>query len=340
MALLRTESKTELEVLSSLLGFKGEKMADVIFAAIDFQGAANIEEGYKTSTNSEFGIATLDTRDLLRTTQIRKDPSSFISTRTFITGTHKHWRKVTRKYRFGTPERVSIYELPAKVRHALMIQDDVAESKPRILVTIQHAFNGHSMHALRVTKENGLQAVSEELYISRIAAKVLHRRDNCRIPLTELSTELDLPFREDPDLHVCGDFGVAGNDANCIIRALLLLAVRNQETFQCDEDQVRLLAQLRGIAEAPLPPQKTAMEVKRLLALQPTKPLDDSDVPIDTSFFASRLPKSKDEGWRRWSRRKELHQAHFPTYRESLGSTSEAQESEVEDVSIQNFPAT
>lgn len=232
----------------------------------------------------------MDTRNLIPS-QSNKDPSSMISTRGFVTGSLERWGKAMRRTRFGDPKRISVYKMGTKVRECLAIADDAKADQLRTIVLVQHAADeSHTMYSLGVAREGGSEGVQVTLDIGRIAVQVLEGRSGQRIALGALSEELCTPFEN-------SDFHSAGNDANCILRVLLLLAVRYQENRSCTESQAKLLTLLRQIAQAPLPPRKTESEVEELVALQTTNHIDDPSAPIDRSYFNVRTTRK--EGWHR-----------------------------------------
>ncbi|KUJ22314.1 uncharacterized protein LY89DRAFT_293389 [Mollisia scopiformis] len=280
---LAVSKSNGVEVLRNLLGFGAGEMIDAIFVAIDFEGCQNIENAFQTSIDSEFGVAYLDTRDLLHHEE--KDPSSFITTQEFATGSNSRFDKAVKNFRFGVAERVSIYDLGEKIRQCLNPQDaDITNEKRKVIIVRHWRNEMRSVEALRIFSHD-LRCVHRILDISRTANELFERPPGCPIGLTKLSSDLSLPFRGE-------DFHTAGNDANCTLRVLLMLAVKSQENIIPEGPQSKLVALLRQIAQAPLPPTKSEEEVNRLLAMQPTEPLDDAAQPVDMSRFYVKLTKA------------------------------------------------
>lgn len=287
-----TTTKNGLKVLLSLLGLgeaKNRTMADVVFAAIGFEGQQHIEQCYQKSINSEFGIATLDARDMLRD-DTDKSSSSPISTRELVTDTHNRWVGTIKHFRFVTPERVSIYDMKNKVKECLAIKDNLtSESRPVIL--IKHGGSElRTMTSLRVTKNQGLQHVQAILDTSQIAAEVMGLSHNQQLGLDNLCAKLGVPCEgENRKFHI------AGNDANRILRVLLLLAVQyhGKLGLPCTESQARLISSLREICQEPLPLAKSDLEVAQFISMQPLGDLDDPNAQVDASFFYRRVHKNE-----------------------------------------------
>lgn len=275
-------SHNGLNALNNLLGFGGKPIGDVILAAIDFDGNENIQSAYQISMNSAFGISILDTRDLhdLLLQNSERDVASLIRTEIFSTGSFLYWSKAREKLRVGTLERVSIYNLAAIIQQRLNILDDRAENagQKRKVVVIQHERNQiRTMKSLKPLQSTSkLRSFYGVLSVAQIAADVFGYPRGQPASLSKLSTELGLPFDRN-------DFRTAGNDANCILRVLLSLAARHQESLHCDEPQPSLTALLQQVAQAPLPPKKSRSNLQMLLDLEPEEDLDK--FLVDTSHF-------------------------------------------------------
>lgn len=208
-------NKNGLEVLGNLLGFGAREIVDAIFVAIVFKGHSNIEEAYQPSRNSEFGVACLDTRDLLPgETHEEKESSHLISTQEFVTGTNKRWVEAIKTFRFGVAERISIYDMAEKVRQCLQTQDPET-SKTRKVFIVKHWRNEmRSVDALRVRRYGGINSplgIYGALDVARIANALLQRPPRAKpVGLEKLSSDLSIPFEYT-------DSRSAGNDANCTL---------------------------------------------------------------------------------------------------------------------------
>lgn len=135
------------------------------------------------------------------------------------------------------------------------------------------------MESLKVYQSD-LQCIHGVLSITQIAADFFGHPKGQPASLPALSTELGLPLKR----H---EFRTAGNDSNYVLRVLLSLAARYQESLHCGELQASLVALLRQVAEAPLPPRKSKPKLECLVDLEPEEPLDQ--MPVDTSRFQIRL---------------------------------------------------
>ncbi|KAF8848633.1 hypothetical protein BDZ45DRAFT_753636 [Acephala macrosclerotiorum] len=243
--------KSRLKVLTNPL--------DIIFAAIDFEGCESIEKVFQTSTNSEFGIAFLDACGLLPE-KSHKEPSPLISTQEFVTGTNYRWVRAMKNFRFEVAERIFIYNMSEEAWQCLNPQD-VNTSVEALRV---HNYEG----------KNDLRCLHGILDTARIANKLFERPPKADpIELEKLSLDPALPFEQT-------DFRTAGNDANCTLRVLLMLAIKSREASVCAGPQARLVA-LQQIAQAPLSTPKSESEPIQLLSLRPTEPLDDPGVLVD-----------------------------------------------------------
>jgi hypothetical protein len=277
-------TKNGIEVIHSLLGLGEQDMADVV-VAIDFGGGSNIKKAFITSRRSQLGLSVIDLRDVRRAVE-ECGTLPTISIQNYWTGYEKKF-KALQKFRFGIAEAISIYDVADKVRQCMKRQDDanIGEHRKIDLVGQWVREEDVAMKALRVSKKKDLDSVVANLDTAIMGAEMFHRPKGEPIALQDLSVELEIPIEEQ-------DFHAAGNDANCTLRALLLLAVRHHEKNYCDGSQTTLLRLLRDIGRAQLPPRMTISEFDRLVALQPNEHVDDPEVPVDTSRFTVTMTRS------------------------------------------------
>lgn len=109
---------------------------DLVLIALDFEGRLDVGKP------NEIGIATLDTRDLLKS-RLTSSIDELISTRSFAFGSHAYNHTVACNFLFGKPSVISPAEAKETITNALRITDSDSENGElrRILLV------GYSFHA-------------------------------------------------------------------------------------------------------------------------------------------------------------------------------------------------
>lgn len=274
--------------LQSILTSAGDELADVLLIAIDFEGGEEAKHGFARHRNCEFGVATLDTRDLQAylnlQTQGQATDLPRISTWNYTTGDVYRYRRALHSFRFGISEPISIYDIAEKIRKHVQILD-LETGKPRHLILVGQGIirEMQVVRALQVSVKESLQSVLAYLNTQLMLEQVLQLPKGQSMSMPRLVQELEIPHEE----H---DFHTAGNDAEFTLRAMLLLAVRNHEEQNWQGIDERLMPLFQKIGLQDLPAKRIPSELALLEACLPTASLDDPSVPIDTTKFNVVLP--------------------------------------------------
>lgn len=290
--------------LESLLGLDDPSttkgLQDVVFVAMDFENFGNIRHRFSKSSagpqarDSRVGISILDTRDFFRLSA-----QDMLSTQSFSTGALPYHIKALKRFRFGVSELISIYDITSKVEEALSRKDN----RDVILVCHGGEPGGDTKTINSLLISDNAKPVRAVLGTTRIAHDLLGagpegnggwRLDQLfsKLEMGHLLPEFGVDKKNEPPIY--GFFHTAGNDANFTLRILLMMAVKGYERRNPKPaPEPPVVALLREIAKAPLPPRWSAAELDALLALQQEEPLDDPAVPVDPSRFRGNTPKVK-----------------------------------------------
>ena len=146
--------------------------------------------------------------------------------------------------------------------------------------------NSRTLHFLKVTENEDMASVISVLNFVDITVDVMHNGvPNGTSPLWKWCREAGVP---------CGPGReIGGNESHFALRALLLLAAKDQEQCGNGESQARMISMLREIGLSPIPSRlrERPEELNYYLAMHPTKSADDDlSVPVDMAYFATRMP--------------------------------------------------
>ena len=170
--------------------------------------------------------------------------SEAIASHHFAVGSSKSGRRASNRFLFGTSEAVSLAELKEKLGELTSDENVVlvghgCKRELDILETL-----GINLHP--VCDIDTVKAAQHPLQLSY------------RYSLQRLLEELGIPFA---NLHT------AGNDAHFVLRALLMVAVRDAERKLGHPEQP-WLSICRAIAQGPRPPTKAEKRCARITAKQ------------------------------------------------------------------------
>ena len=216
-----------LQLLYELLGLKRgpipSSLYDAVLVAIDFENINHIQGDLTLNSESQVGLAILDTRNL---TCDRSE--NLIATYNFASGSSSYQTRASKRFLFG--ESVALRQDSMLENIQSLIPQD------RNVILIGHDIK-HDLQALRALKFN-FRTVTNILDTLSISIEV---NPNAPTSLRQLLIRVGCPFTK---LH-CG-----GNDANFTLRALLLLAATS--CVEQDEFRERLDIIKDAALKAPL----------------------------------------------------------------------------------------
>ncbi|KAK4952417.1 hypothetical protein LTR10_009223 [Elasticomyces elasticus] len=235
--------------------------ADFVFVSIDFEGALGNRAGI-----TEFGVAKLDTRDIVGKTVDASSPANTISGHNYLLAKCRKQRCM-----FGNTTRIDKPQLAATIKAELNIPDDAKdqlESQRRIVLV------GHGLHNEQLILErHGIKLGDMDAVVGILDTSQYGMGGSLETLLDRLS--LPLPRNRN---GIADSLHCAGNDAHFTLRALLaLLNLQHQEGTGRGGD-VEILDRL---ARAPLPVRqpKTQLEDEE----------EDADLEydlfVDSGFF-------------------------------------------------------
>lgn len=210
---------------------QGSSIMDFLFVCIDIDTL----DGYdRVLPHQQFhiGVSILDSRSLSGSLNIPTAGSTdVITSYQFHTGDSKYCRRASNRFLYGRSEAIHISALKPRLE-ALVSSRDV------VLVM-------HGDPDIKVLKN--LDIDLQPLYsIDTVKAAQYSLRLSRRISLEQLLTTLDVPYTY---LHA------AGNDAHFILRALLMIVVKDAELVCYPIVSLpATVNRLRAIAQAPRPP--------------------------------------------------------------------------------------
>lgn len=128
--------------------------------------------------------------------------------------------------------------------------------------------NSRTLHFLKVTENEDMASVISVLNFVDITVDVMHNGvPNGTSPLWKWCREAGVP---------CGPGReIGGNESHFALRALLLLAAKDQEQCGNGESQARMISMLREIGLSPIPSRlrERPEELNYYLAMHPTNQL-------------------------------------------------------------------
>lgn len=207
------------------------KMKDVVFLGLDVDAIQMHEDVIQ---QVHIGISILDSRslhDLATDTSTAKQGSDVIESHHFVIGSPKFGRRKSKRFLFKPFETISLSELKTKIQTLLLHRDAVlvAHGSDRELWVLESL--DMDLHPLCTI--DTVKAAQHPLQLFY------------RYSLEKLLDTLSIPFK---DLHI------AGNDAHFVIRALLMIAVKDAELHLEASELPPWLPTFKHIAQAPLMP--------------------------------------------------------------------------------------
>jgi hypothetical protein len=207
---------------------------DPVFIAIDFERTTFITNNFSPCSDAQAGISILDTRDFnppFRKSALR------LETYNFVTGSDLYYAESAKKFLWGTSEKIPPSKM-LKCINKLIFRD-------RNIVLAGHGVSGD----LAVLTSLGFDFQTSIISILD-TTNIAFELDKSRSTLGRLLDELECP-KSTARLHN------AGNDANFILRALILLAIKGYNMQELDtlakEDKIAKIEALQYIATTPLP---------------------------------------------------------------------------------------
>ncbi|KAK0978695.1 hypothetical protein LTR54_015844 [Friedmanniomyces endolithicus] len=218
--------------------------ADFVFVSLDFEGDIH------SRGLTEFGYATLDTRDVIA------DRPTIFGHNYALASNHK------RGFLFGDVTRIDVPQLGATIRQVCHVTD--VDGMDRRMVLVGHGINNELSHmAAHGVRLEDLPGVVGTIDTGQLSKVVLGQAGT----LERLLTSLEIPLTR--NRHGFADsLHCAGNDAHYTLRALLLLL--HTQSSPTSGGSIDLLEQM---ARAPLPERAVATKN------------DDWDAHLDRELF-------------------------------------------------------
>ena len=217
------------------------------------------------------------------------DPS-IISNKSYTTGTIQRSGEVLGSFRFGISETISIYDIASKIRQSCNLQDSIGERRKVVIFISDFARTFNALHCLKLFDDEELASVVSLMDLLDLGFDVLWNGNIYTQKFSRICTESGVPCS-----HISAK-NKGGNRANYGIRALLLLAARDQEQLGHAHSNSKMINLLRQIGEAPLPPRLAERPelCQYYMDMLPTEPVDDPNVPVDMAYFNPKLPNKQD----------------------------------------------
>lgn len=222
---------------------------DPVFIAIDFERTQFIINNFSTCSDTEVGISILDARNF----NPREKVALKLKTYNFVTGSGLYHAKATKKFLWGTSEKIQPKEMLSCI--------DKLICRNRKIVLVGHGVQAEMavLTALGFDFQPSIIAILDTSYIS-------FELEISPCSLGRLLNVLECPI-SNSRLHN------AGNDANFTLRALILLAIKAYKmqelnTLLTREDNWARIEALQDIATRPVlgVKQKTRKPRKKALA--------------------------------------------------------------------------
>ena len=204
-------------------------MRDVLFLGLDVDALQTQGDAIQ---QFHIGVSVIDTRSLkaVAARSVDTTPTEVIESHHFVVGDSKFSRKKSNKFLFGRFEAVSLADLQGKLKTLTAHRD---------VVLVLHG----GSRELWVLESVGIN-LQPICVIDTVKAAQHPLQLSYRYSLERLLDELGIPFN---NLHS------AGNDAHFVLRAVLMIAVRDAERLLDASALPRWLPTFRAIAQAPLP---------------------------------------------------------------------------------------
>ncbi|KAK5693803.1 hypothetical protein LTR17_025005 [Elasticomyces elasticus] len=223
--------------------------ADFVFVSIDFEGGLQNRAGI-----TEFGVAKMDTRDIVGSTVDAYSSASTISGHNYLLAKCRKQRCM-----FGETTRIDKPQLAATIKAELNIPDG-SEGPQRGIVLVGHGLHNEQL----ILESHGIKLGDLHATIGILDTSQYGMGGSLETLLDRLS--LPLPRNRN---GMADSLHCAGNDAHYTLRALLALLYLQHKEIAGSAGEVEILDQL---ARAPLP---LRMARKRL---------EDEDVEEDLEY--------------------------------------------------------